>query len=84
MAMTVLFPILATNALTFALQESSIPGKVVLAVLFVGSIFSWAIMVTKIRTLNFARRQTDHFLAHFRSDREPLRLYRDGAISSRA
>jgi biopolymer transport protein TolQ len=79
MVLTVLFPLLATNALTFALQESSIPGKIVLAVLFVGSIFSWAIMVTKIRMLNFARRQTEHFLAHFRSDREPLRLYRDGA-----
>ena len=77
--MTVLYPLLATNALTFALQESSIPGKIVLAVLFVGSIFSWAIMVTKIRMLNFARRQTEHFLTHFRSDREPLRLYRDGA-----
>ncbi len=72
-------PFLAVNALTFALQESSIPGKIVLVFLLIGSIFSWAIMVTKIRLLNHARRQNDDFLGHFRSDREPLRLFRDGA-----
>ena len=70
---------LAVNALTFALQESSIPGKIVLVFLVVGSVLSWAIMVTKIRTLRFARRQDDRFLEHFRADRDPLRLYRDGA-----
>ncbi len=71
--------LLATNALTFALQESSIPGKIVLVFLLFGSVFSWAVMVTKIRVLNHARRQNDAFLPHFRADREPLRLYRDGA-----
>lgn len=71
--------LLATNALTFALQESSIPGKVVLVVLLLASVFSWAVMVTKIRELNTAAKQNEAFLSHFRADREPLRLYRDGA-----
>lgn len=46
--------------------------------LFVGSIFSWAVMVTKIRFLNFAKRQSERFSALFHRDRTPLRIYEQG------
>lgn len=44
-------------------------------VLFFGSIFSWSVMVTKIRVIRFARAQSGRFLELFRADRQPLRIY---------
>ncbi|MBV9657260.1 MAG: MotA/TolQ/ExbB proton channel family protein [Verrucomicrobia bacterium] len=67
------------DSLTYAFRESTLPGKLILLVLFCGSIFSWSVMVTKLRVLTFARRQTERFLAQFRADRKPLRLYENGA-----
>ncbi len=72
-------PFLATSGLVFALTESTIAGKVVLLLLFVGSIFSWAVMITKLRVIQFAKKQARLFLASFRGDRQPLRLYEDKA-----
>lgn len=63
------------SGLYYAFTESTIEGKIVLILLFVGSIFSWSVMVTKIRYLNFARRQSERFTALFRQDRTPLRIY---------
>ena len=66
------------DGLVYAFGESTIEGKVILATLFLASIFSWAVMVTKIRYVNFARRQTDRFYSLFRRDRAPLRVYEAG------
>ena len=71
-------PILAAG-LTFALSHSTIPGKAVLITLFFGSIFSWSVMWTKLRVIRIAKRQAADFRAHFRADRQPLRLYTLGA-----
>lgn len=68
-------PLLAANALNFALQESNPAGKVVLAALFVGSIFSWSIMITKLRTVIFAKKQSNKFLDLFRTNRAPLNIF---------
>src|SRR5438552_222266 len=70
---------LASGGLVFAFQESTIPGKVILGALFLASIFSWTVMVTKLRVIQFAKRQTEGFLKHFRADRQPLRLYEGNA-----
>ena len=70
--------LLAVDPLLFAFRESTLPGKLILLCLFVGSIFSWSVMVTKIRLLKYARRRTDDFLEQFRADRRPLRLYEAG------
>src|SRR5476651_2380563 len=72
-------PILASGGLLFALQHSTIPGKCVLVALFTGSIFSWSVMWTKVRVIQFAKRQAREFREHFRADRQPLRLYSLGA-----
>ena len=46
-----LFPIiLATGGLPFAFEHSTVAGKVVLALLCIVSVFSWSIMITKLRS----------------------------------
>jgi biopolymer transport protein TolQ len=67
-------PPVATG-LMFALTEATVEGKIILVVLFVGSIFSWSVMVTKMRMVRFARQQSERFSALFHRDRQPLRLY---------
>jgi biopolymer transport protein TolQ len=71
--------ILAAGGLLFAFEHSTVAGKIVLCFLLVGSIFSWSVMITKLRVIRFARRQTAHFRAAFRKDRQPLRLFENSA-----
>ncbi len=66
------------TGLYYAFVNSTAEGKATLLALFVASIFSWSVMVTKFRVLRFARRQSDRFSALFRRDREPLRLFETG------
>jgi biopolymer transport protein ExbB/TolQ len=70
---------LASTGLVFSFLESTVEGKLVLLLLLVASIFSWSVMVTKIRFLNFAKRQSERFSALFHQDRTPLRIYETGA-----
>jgi biopolymer transport protein TolQ len=71
--------ILATGGLTFAFEHSTIAGKIVLALLAIVSIFSWSIMITKLRVVRFAQKQRARFRAAFRKDRQPLRLFENRA-----
>ncbi len=71
--------ILAAGGLTFAFGHATIAGKIILACLLVGSIFSWSIMITKMRVVRFARQQTTRFREAFRQDRQPLRLFQSNA-----
>ncbi|HEV2096649.1 MAG TPA: MotA/TolQ/ExbB proton channel family protein [Chthoniobacterales bacterium] len=76
----VFFPtFLAAGGLLFAFEHATVAGKVVLAFLCVGSIFSWSVMITKLRVIHFARKQTARFLDAFRKDRQPLRLFENDA-----
>ena len=70
-----LFVATGGGGLVFAFQESTVPGKVILVLLFTASIFSWSVMITKYRVLRLAQRQRRSFLDHFRADRQPLTLY---------
>ena len=81
MAVT-LFPItlLASGGgLIFALENSTLLGKIIIFLLFTASVFSWTVMATKFRVLKVARLQRREFLDFFRSDRQPLHLYTEGA-----
>jgi biopolymer transport protein ExbB/TolQ len=71
--------LLAAGGFLFAFEHSTIAGKLVLTALCVGSIFSWSVMITKMRVIQFARKQTGRFLAAFRQDRQPLRLFESNA-----
>lgn len=53
-------------------------GRAVVAALFIASIFSWSVIITKFRMIRFAKRQTERFFSVFRRDRQPLRLYEAG------
>ena len=66
------------SGIVYAFLESTIEGKIVLLVLFVGSIFSWSVMITKIRELGFAKSQSGRFMALFHRDREPLTIFETG------
>ena len=67
--------ILAAGGLLFAFEHSTVAGKIVLALLCIVSVFSWSIMITKLRVVQFARKQAARFRAAFRKDRQPLRLF---------
>jgi biopolymer transport protein TolQ len=71
--------VLAANGLLFAFDHATVAGKIVLLLLAVGSIFSWSIMITKLRVIQFARKQNARFFAAFRQDRQPLRLFEGNA-----
>ena len=58
----------AGGGLLFAFDHATIAGKLVLTLLAVVSIFSWSIMITKLRVIRFARKQNARFLAAFRQD----------------
>jgi biopolymer transport protein ExbB/TolQ len=70
-----LVPILADGGLVFAFEHSTLPGKLVILSLFLGSIFSWSVMITKFRMIGQAKRQSAKFLALFRESRDPLHLF---------
>src|SRR5437763_17094389 len=71
--------IAAGGGLLFAFDHATIAGKLVLTLLAVVSIFSWSIMITKLRVIRFARKQNARFLAAFRHDRQPLRVFEKNA-----
>jgi len=70
-------PFLADGGLYFAFEHSTLPAKTILLCLFVGSIFSWSVMITKLRMVSVAKKQSANFLELFRSHRRPLHLYED-------
>src|SRR5437016_14336215 len=71
--------LLAAGGLLFAFEHATIAGKLVLLLLAVVSIFSWSVMITKLRVIQFARKQNARFLGAFRQDRQPLRLFEKNA-----
>jgi len=66
------------SGLVYAFSESTIEGKIILIALFLASIFSWSVMVTKIRFLGFCKRQNERFQELFHRDRQPLLLFSSG------
>lgn len=67
-------PPLLSSGIVYAFLEATFEGKLVLLVLFIGSIFSWSVMITKMRMLRFAKKQSECFMEVFRQDRQPLQI----------
>lgn len=59
----------------FALRQSNLAGKVIVVVLFVGSIFAWSMMLSKMRELIQARRSSRGFLLAYRAEAHPASLF---------
>src|SRR5947209_19590072 len=71
--------LIAAGGLLFAFEHATVAGKLVLLLLTVVSIFSWSVMITELRVIQFARKQNERFLFAFRQDRQPLRLFEKNA-----
>ena len=68
---TTIQPILA-NAAVYAIENATAEGKTTCVVLVLLSLFSWTIIISKIRQLSIARRATKKFMAAYASTRDPL------------
>jgi len=71
-------PFLAANAFKFAIQQATPEGKTTIAVLFLLSMFSWTIIITKVRQLIIARRAAKKFFEAYAATRDPLDLFKRG------
>lgn len=59
----------------FAFRESNAAGKIIVIILFIGSIFAWSIMVNKYVDLRRAQFASDRFVAAFRRAKHPTTLF---------
>ncbi len=59
----------------FSFHQSNLPGKIIVLLLFVGSIYAWSIMVTKFIELRRAREASLRFLATFRKEVNPVTVF---------
>src|ERR1019366_8534228 len=76
--MTTLFlnPVFASGALQFAFEKATTEGKITILVLFVLSLFSWTIIITKFRQLHLARKWARRFFDAYSASRDPLDIRR--------
>jgi biopolymer transport protein TolQ len=66
---------LPVASVMYSFQEAHLPGKVIIGVLMVFSIFAWTIMFTKFGEVGRAKRLNRQFLAAFRAEKKPLDLF---------
>jgi len=71
-------PMFADGALQFAFQKATTEGKITVGALFLLSLFSWSIIITKFRQLYIARKAARKFFAAYSSTRDPLDIQRKG------
>jgi biopolymer transport protein ExbB/TolQ len=71
-------PLFAANALQFAFEKATPEGKTTICVLFILSMFSWTIIITKLRQLLIARAAAKKFFEAYNSTRDPLDIKRKG------
>jgi biopolymer transport protein ExbB/TolQ len=78
MTTMLIHPMLASGALQFAFEKATIEGKITIGSLFILSMFSWTIIITKFRQLSIARRAAKKFFAAYSATRDPLDIKRKG------
>lgn len=59
----------------YSIRESHFSGRVIVVLLFLGSIYAWTIMISKFLELSRARTATGRFLYAFRKEKEPIALF---------
>jgi biopolymer transport protein TolQ len=74
--MTLLASIFAAGALQFAFEKATLEGKLTICALLVLSLFSWTIIITKIRQLYIARKWGRRFSETYGATRDPLEIQR--------
>jgi biopolymer transport protein TolQ len=73
-----LHPMLAQNALQFAVEKATPEGKATIAGLLLLSLFSWTIIISKVRQLLIARRAAKKFFEAYSATRDPLDIQKRG------
>lgn len=73
-----LVPMLANSALQFAFEKATPEGKMVIGTLLIVSLFSWTVIISKLRQLWIARRMAKKFFAAYEATSNPLDLRRSG------
>ncbi len=68
----------ASGALEFAFKNATTEGKITVGFLFILSLFSWTIIITKFRQLYIARRAAKRFFTAYASTRDPLDIRNKG------
>lgn len=71
--------LLASGALQFAFEKATLEGKITISVLLILSLFSWTIILTKIRQLYRARKWARLFFEAYGAAHDPLDLKRRNA-----
>ena len=71
---------LADGALQFAFDKATIEGKITILTLFILSLFSWTIIITKFRQLRRARKRAKQFFAAYGATRDPLDIKNRGDV----
>ena len=61
--------------ITYSFTEAHLPGKVVIGILVVFSIFSWTVMFTKVGEISRTRRLNKQFLEAFRAEKNAFSLF---------
>ena len=61
-------PLLAANALNFAITEANPAGKLILLILLFGSIIAWYVMINKITQIRDAESNSQKFLSRLRKE----------------
>ena len=75
---TLIHPMIASGALQFAFEKATPEGKTTICALFILSMFSWTIIITKLRQLLIARASARKFFAAYGSTRDPLDIKKRG------
>jgi biopolymer transport protein ExbB/TolQ len=71
----VFIPALPVADVFYAFRESATPGKVIVLLLFLGSIIAWSVMLTKGIELRRAAKSSRRFLHRYRDQPHPISLY---------
>ena len=71
-------PVLASGALQFAFEKATPEGKTTISVLFLLSMFSWTVIITKFRQLWIARKASKKFYAAYSATRDPMDIRNRG------
>lgn len=69
-------PFLASGALQFAFEKSTLEGKITISCLVVLSLFSWTIILTKAYQIYRAIKVGRKFAAAYASTRDPMDIFR--------
>ena len=75
---SMIHPMLAANAAVYAIQNATLEGKITVGVLFLLSLFSWTIILTKFRQLHIARKASKRFYEVYSATRDPLDIKKRG------